>query len=78
MKSLLTTSSSVYPSTPGHGAFGRGLHGGVDVGHGGALAGAEGQVDTRHVRGWDAEGHTGQLAFGFGQAQGHRLGRTGR
>ena len=62
----------------GHGAFGGSLHGGVDVGHGGALAGAEGQVDARHVCGWDAKGHAGQLAFGFGQAQGNRLGGAGR
>lgn len=66
------------PKRPGHGAFGRGLHGGVDVGHGGALAGAEGQVDAGHVCSWHAERHAGQFAFGFRQAQGDSLGRTGR
>ena len=49
-----------------HGAFGSGLHRGLDVVHGGGLLKADGQVNDGDVRSGNAHGHTGELAVELG------------
>jgi len=53
------------------------LHGSLNLGERGLFDGLESQVNHRNGRNRNAERHTGQFAFDFGQYQADGLGGTG-